>query len=280
MRRPKPIFAIAYDFDGTLAPGNMQEHSFIPALGAKASEFWTRSNQDAAASQGDPILLYMRHMLEGAHHAGVRVDRPAFRAHGATIPLFPGVEEWFARITEAGKQRGLDVQHFVISSGLREIIEGTAIRRHFEAVFASGFLYDQHDVAVAPALAVNYTNKTQYLFRINKGALDLGDHKAINAHLPVDQRPVPFSRMIYIGDGETDVPCFRLVKDQGGGSVAVYAPHTKGAKARAEALHQEDRVHFAVAADYGAGKALELRVLAFMDRAAAEARLNDLAAVA
>ncbi|MDO8944122.1 MAG: HAD family hydrolase, partial [Desulfobacterales bacterium] len=216
MRKPKPTFAIAYDFDGTLAPGNMQEHSFIPALGhKKATDFWSRSNEDAAKSQGDPILLYMRHMLEGAHHAGVKVDRKSFRDHGATIPLFPGVEDWFARINVAGKERGLDVQHFIISSGLRDIIEGTAIRKHFKAVFASGFLYDQHDVAVAPALAVNYTNKTQYLFRINKGALDLGDHKAINAHLPVDQRPVPFSRMLFIGDGETDVPCFRLVKDQG-----------------------------------------------------------------
>ena len=281
MRRPKPIFAIAYDFDGTLAPGNMQEHSFIPALGhKKASDFWTRSNKDAATSQGDPILLYMRHMLEGAHHAGVKVDRAAFRDHGATIPLFPGVEDWFARVTAAGKARGLDVQHFIISSGLRDIIEGTSIRKHFEAVFASGFLYDQHDGAVAPALAVNYTNKTQYLFRINKGALDLGDHKAINAHLPANQRPVPFSRMVYIGDGETDVPCFRLVKDQGGGSIAVYPPHKKGARARAERLFRDGRVHFAVPADYNEGKVLEQRVLAFMDRARAEAHLAALDAVA
>jgi hypothetical protein len=281
MRKPKPIFALAYDFDGTLAPGNMQEHSFIPALGHKtAADFWNRSNQDAITSLGDPILLYMRHMLEGANHAGVKVDRKSFRDHGATIPLFPGVEDWFERINTAGKARGLQVQHFIISSGLRDIIEGTPIRKHFEAVFASGFLYDQHDVAVAPALAVNYTNKTQYLFRINKGALNLGDHKAINAHLPPEMRPVPFSRMLYLGDGETDVPCFRLVKDQGGGSIAVYAPHKKGAKGKAEALHRDGRVHFVVPADYGAGKALEKRVLAFMDRAKAEAGLAGLDAVA
>lgn len=258
MRRPKPIFAIAYDFDGTLAPGNMQE---------------------AVRSQGDPILLYMRHMLEGARGAGVRVDRASLREHGKSIRFFPGVEDWFARVNAAGKARGLDVQHFIISSGLRDIIEGTPIRKHFRAVFASGFLYDQHDVATAPALAVNYTNKTQYLFRINKGALDLGDHAAINAHMPQEERPVPFSRMIFIGDGETDVPCFRLVKDQGGASIAVYTPGRKG-KARATALHKDGRVHSAVPADYGEGKALEQRVLAFMDRARAEACLAALDGVA
>jgi phosphoglycolate phosphatase-like HAD superfamily hydrolase len=277
MRKPKPIFAIAYDFDGTLAPGNMQEHSFIPALGhRKATDFWNRSNEEAVKSQGDPILLYMRHMLEGAHHAGVKVDRKSFRDHGGTIPLFPGVEDWFARVNTAGKERGLDVQHFIISSGMRDIIEGTAIRKYFKSVFASGFLYDQHDVAVAPALAVNYTNKTQYLFRINKGALDLGDHKAINARLPPEARPVPFSRMVFIGDGETDVPCFRLVKDQGGGSIAVYARGKINARARAKVLHEDGRVHFAVPADYSAGKALEERVLAFMDRARAETVLATL----
>lgn len=281
MRKPKPIFALAYDFDGTLAPGNMQEHSFIPALGIrKATDFWNRSNQQAADSQGDPILLYMRHMLEGAHHARVKVDRKSFQDHGATLPLFEGVEDWFARINAAGKDRGLEVQHFIISSGLRDIIEGTAIRKHFKGVFASGFLYDQHEVAVAPALAVNYTNKTQFLFRINKGALDLGDHKMVNAHIPHAERPVPFSRMIFVGDGETDVPCFRLVKEQGGGSIAVYAPHKKGARGKAEGLLKDGRVHFAVPADYRESKALEARVIAFMDRAAAEATLASLDPVA
>jgi hypothetical protein len=259
----------------------MQEHSFIPALGIEnGNEFWDRSNSEAADSQGDPILLYMRHMLEGARHNHVKVDRRSLRDHGATIPLFEGVGDWFARIKAAGQERGLEVQHFIISSGLRDIIEGTSIRRHFKAVFASGFLYDQHDVAVAPALAVNYTNKTQFLFRINKGALDLGDHHKVNAHVLPSERPVPFSRIVFIGDGETDIPCFRLTKDQGGGSIAVYAPGRKGARNRAERLLSDGRVHFAVPADYREGKALEKRVVAFMDRARAEASLASLEPVA
>lgn len=281
MRRSKPVFALAYDFDGTLAPGNMQEHSFIPALGIRnAKDFWTRSNEHAVASQGDPILLYMRSMLEGANHENVKVDRCSLKKHGATIPLFDGVEDWFHRTNIAGKQRGLEVQHFIISSGLRDIIEGSRIRHHFKAVFASGFLYDQHDVAVAPALAVNYTNKTQYLFRINKGALDLGDHHKVNAHIPLSERPIPFSRIVYIGDGETDVPCFRLVKEQGGGSIAVYPPSKRGARGRAEGLFSDGRVHFVVPADYREGKALERRVLAFMDRTRADASLACLDPVA
>jgi hypothetical protein len=172
------------------------------------------------------------------------------------------------------------VQHFIISSGLRDIIEGSRIRHHFKAVFASGFLYDQHDVAVAPALAVNYTNKTQYLFRINKGALDLGDHHKVNAHIPFSERPIPFSRIVYIGDGETDVPCFRLVKEQGGGSIAVYPPNKRGARGRAEGLLSDGRVHFVVPADYRESKALEQRVLAFMDRTRADANLAYLDPVA
>lgn len=278
MRKPKPIFAIAYDFDGTLAPGNMQEHSFIPALGMKAEEFWRESNTAAKAQEGDPILLYMHKMLEEAR-GKVPVRRRDFVDHGAKVKLFDGVEDWFPRITKAGRDLDLDVRHFIVSSGLREIIEGTPIGRRFERIYASAYLYDPNEVAITPALAINYTNKTQYLFRINKWKLDVADHRGVNAPMAKAERPVPFDRMIFVGDGETDVPCFRTVTEQGGTSIAVYRPRKPGAREKAEEFLHDERVRFVAPADYREGKPLEARVIAVMERAAAEARLLELDAV-
>jgi acyl-CoA dehydrogenase len=261
---PIPV-AIAYDFDGTLAPGNMQEHVFLPALDILPGVFWEKTNRLARDQQGDPILTYMHQMLQEARHANLPMRREDWIAHGRDIILFAGVEDWFDRINDASSARGIAVQHFVISSGLRELIEGTPIHRHLAKVFASGFLYDASDVAIAAAIAVNYTTKTQYLFRINKGALDIADNKAVNAYQPHDQRAVPFTNMIFIGDGETDIPCFRLVKEQGGHSIAVYDPEHETGPILGQRLIQEGRVHCAVAADYRGGGELEKRVLAVLD---------------
>jgi hypothetical protein len=261
--------AIAYDFDGTLAPGNMQEHVFLPKLGLDARAFWARCNQLAEEQQGDPILTYMHRMLVEAANADVPVRREDWAAHGAGISLFPGVEGWFDRVNAAGTARGLAVEHYVISSGLRELVEGTAIRRHFRAVFASGFLYNASGAAIAPAIAVNYTTKTQYLFRINKDALDLADNTAVNAYQPQDQRRVPFPNMIFIGDGDTDIPCFRTVKELGGHAIAVHPANDAGRAARTRKLIAEGRVHCAVPADYRAGGEIEHRVLSILDLLAA-----------
>lgn len=261
--------AIAYDFDGTLAPGNMQEHVFLPKLGIDPGAFWTRSNALARAQQGDPILTYMHRMLEEARHADVPMRREDWVEQGRGITLFPGVAEWFPRITAAGAARGLAVKHYVISSGLREMIDGTAIRPYLDAVFASGFLYNASGVAVGAAVAVNYTTKTQFLFRINKGAMDLADDRAVNAFQPPEQRVVPFPNMVFIGDGDTDIPCFRLVREQGGNSIAVFPPDDPQRAANGQRLIAEKRVHCAVLADYSPGAELERRVLAVLDLVAA-----------
>jgi phosphoserine phosphatase len=265
--------AIAYDFDGTLAPGNMQEHVFLPKLGLDPAAFWKRTNDLAREQQGDRILAYMHRMLVEAQHADIPMRRADWVAHGAGITLFPGVETWFQRIGEAAARRGLDVKHYVISSGLRELIEGTPIRPYFDAVFASGFLYNASGMAVGPAVAVNYTTKTQYLFRINKGALDLADDTAVNAWRRPEERPVPFTSMVFIGDGETDIPCFRLVKEQGGHSIAVFPDGDSRRADAARLLIEEGRVHCAVPADYRAGSELEARVLAVLDLLAARDRI-------
>ena len=208
--------ALIYDFDGTLAPGNMQDRQFIPDVGMTAAEFWQEVDTLAEANQADGILCYMFVMLEKAKNAGMKVRREDLVARSSDIEFFPGVEGWFDRINDHGREQGLAVEHYVISSGNSEIIEGTAIASRFKRIYASKFLYDHEGVAVWPAVAINFTTKTQYLFRINKGAYDWKDSSIINRFVPHDERPVPFPNMIYIGDGETDVPCFRLVKDLGG----------------------------------------------------------------
>lgn len=274
--KPTPLVFI-YDFDGTLAPGEMQEHSFIPAVGMKSRAFWKQSNDLAREAHGDRILLYMHLMLQEAIAHQLSRSREAFHEYGKGIKFFPGVEAWFQRINREGEKRGLAVKHYVISSGLLEMIEGTRIYPEFEKVFASTFLYDADGVAVGPALAINYTTKTQFLFRINKGALDLADDATVNAYIPKQDRAVPFENMVYIGDGSTDIPCFRLVREQGGTSVAVYDPAKPTLEGRAQKLIGEQRVDFVTAADYGKGSPLDAFMGAVMDAVAARARQRTLA---
>lgn len=214
----------------------MQEHHFIPRVGMNTKAFWREVRETAEKHQADQILVYMNLMRKKAAEAGVPFRRADFKAHGAELTLFPGVLDWFDRITEFGRDHEVKVEHYLITSGNEEIVAGTPIAGKFKKIFASKYMFDENDVATWPALAINYTTKTQYLFRINKGALDVTDDKAVNAFVPKQDRPVPFENMVFIGDGATDVPCFRLVKEQGGLSVAVYKPNTKGARAKAQQL--------------------------------------------
>ncbi|MCK4288517.1 MAG: haloacid dehalogenase-like hydrolase, partial [Bacteroidales bacterium] len=216
--------AIAYDFDGTLAPGNMQEHSFIPKLGIDNGDFWNESNKRAKKNDMDEILAYMQLMLQKANEKQIPITKKAFYKHGKEITFFRGIDTFFDRINQYAKERNVTIEHHIISSGLRDIISGTSISKYFKNIFASGYVYNSDDVAEWPALAINYTNKTQYLFRINKGINNSYDNSIINKFVAMDQRPVPFSRMIYIGDGETDVPAMKMIKYQGGTAIAVYDP--------------------------------------------------------
>jgi hypothetical protein len=270
--------AIAYDFDGTLAPGNMQEHSFIPGLGMKKEQFWNEAKAMAKREDMDEILAYMFVMLERSRDRWP-ITRKSFKRHGKTIKFFPGVASWFRRHNAYARQKGINLKHYIISSGLREMISGTPIAKEFEHVFASGFAYDRNEVAHWPALAVNYTNKTQYLFRINKGINNSFDNTRINAFVPNNLRPVPFSNMVYIGDGETDVPCMKMLKYQGGYSIAVYGSSRSksigkpSAKQTALKLIEEKRADYAVAADYKQDSELDRLIKRVIDAIAAEGRL-------
>lgn len=276
MTRKRIPFAIAYDFDGTLAPGNMQEYDFVPAIGMTRKAFWKEVNDLTRQHNADNILAYMMNMLDRANGAQVSVRKEDFMAFGRSVTLFGGVTDWFDRINGYGRQKGFNVAHYIISSGIREMIEGTPIAKEFAAIYASAFIYDHNGVAKWPALAVNYTTKTQFVFRINKGALNVYDNTRINEYIPKEDRPVPFEQMVFIGDGETDIPCFRLVKDQGGHAIAVYKPNTPGAKTIAQNLITEGRVNFIAPANYSEDGALDRFVKGVIDKCAADTALRQL----
>lgn len=245
MSYPDPVMAICYDFDGTMAPGNMQEHDFFPDLKITPAEFWKESNELAREHEVDPILAYMKLMLDKARLSGkVQISKSAFRKYGKSVDFFRGVKGWFDEINKYAEKKGVKLEHYVISSGLKEMIEGTPISRELKAIYASSFIYDQHEVAIWPANAVNYTTKTQYLYRINKGIESVTDNVAINEFVAEEDRRIPFSRMLFIGDGYTDVPCMKLVKNQGGHSIAVYSEDKEGGKNHALRLLRDGRVNF------------------------------------
>jgi hypothetical protein len=275
MARKHVELAICYDFDGTLSPGYMQNYDFIPKLGKKPKEFWGKVKELAKQQDGDEILIYMGQMLRDADHASVSVKKEEILKFGKDITLFEGVESWFKRINEYGRSKEISVTHYIVSSGLREMIEGTKIASEFKKIYASGFWYDHEGVARFPALGVNYTTKTQYLFRINKGVLDVWDRDRVNQYVDPRDRPVPFTNMIFLGDGETDIPCFRLVKDQGGHSVAVYKPGARGSGAKSIAirLKEEGRVNFAVPANYSEESELDLVIKGIISKVSAETNL-------
>ena len=270
-KRKSLSLAICYDFDGTLSPGNMQEHSYFPEIDTTPKEFWEQAKARAKEHDADEILAYMRLMIEKATvDTKVKVTHDSFSEYGNKLSFFDGVPEWFARINNYGKEQGAKIEHYIISSGIKDMIEGTAIAKHFKKIYASAFMYDQHGVAYWPAQAVNYTTKTQFLFRINKGQLDAWDNSQINAFVPKTKRHIPFTRMIYIGDGSTDVPCMKLVKAQGGYSIAVYQPRKTKMKRMADQLLKDDRVHYTAPADYTDGSLIDRQVKAVIRKMVAE----------
>ena len=262
-----PILAIMYDFDHTLSPRDMQEYGFIPDLGMEAVVFWNKCLKAMKRNQMDQILAYMYMMLEEAKGKLI-VNRNMLRALGKDVQLFDGVSDWFARVNEYARSRGLQPEHYIISSGLKEIIEGTPIAKEFKEIYAASFCYDEHGVACWPAMAVNYTSKTQFLFRVNKGVLDVTEHRALNEFMPEEKRRVPFSNMIYIGDGLTDVPSMKLTKLNGGHSIAVWQEN----EWVSNEMLLEGRVDFVVKADYSQGSEMEKTVFAVIDQIAASAK--------
>ncbi len=253
MRKRKPTVALIYDFDGTLSPLNMQEYDFLKAIGIKdKKKFWAENSEMVSQHNASNILCYMKLMREKAKAAHVSIKRQQFVDFGKSIELYNGVKEWFAEINKLGKRVGVNIEHYINSSGLKEMIEGTPIAKEFKEIYACSFMYED-DVAVWPSVAVDFTAKTQYLFMINKGISKISENSRVNEYKPYEERAIPFEHMLYFGDGETDIPCMKLVKQQGGYSFAVYKPHNSKKKAAAEKLVAEERVNFVCPADYSKG---------------------------
>ena len=276
-QEPKITAALIYDFDGTLAPGNMQEYDFIPAVGQSNREFWNDANSLAEEQDADMTLTCMARMIQEAKSKGLSLRREAFQESGRNIRLFPGVKEWFGRINAYAAARGVRVLHYINSSGLKEMIEGTPIAPEFRKIYACSFLYDVDGIAYWPAVAVNYTNKTQFIFKINKGVESVSDCKLVNQYIEERERPVPFSRMIYVGDGTTDIPCMRLVKNSGGHSIAVYNPASaKVGRKDLASLIRDNRVNHVCAADYTEGSEIDRLVKLIIDKIAVDFELQQL----
>lgn len=268
----KPIIAIMYDFDKTLCTRDMQEYTFIPSVGMDPDEFWNLTGKVAKAETMDSILTYMYCMVEKARETGIPLTRESLVACGKDIEYHKGVEEWFQRINRYAEQAGVIVEHYVLSSGLKEIIEGTSIAKYFKKIYACEFLYKDGQ-AYWPKMAVNYTNKTQFVYRINKGVLDINNNVDLNSSRPDSEKRVLFSNMIYIGDGLTDVPCMKLVKQSGGHSIAIYHP---GEDHNAAPLLKHKRVDWMFEADYSEGSELDRTMELLLKNLAYQNKLQEI----
>lgn len=275
--RKKPIVALVYDFDGTLSPGNMQEFGFIQAIGQSPAEFWRGSDEIAIQQDASNVLSYMKLMFDEAKRKGVILRREDFRRFGEQVELFEGVKEWFGLINEYGRKHGVIVEHYINSSGLTEMIEGTSIASEFKRIFACSFLYDKDGVAEWPGVAVDYTAKTQFLFKINKGILSVRDNILVNESQAEDRKRIPFPHMIYFGDGDTDVPCMKIVKMFGGHTIAVYNPENKRKVATARKLLAQGRASFMTPANYTKDGRTYHLVCSIIDKIAADYELARLA---
>ena len=270
MTGQRPIIAFLYDFDKTLCTTDMQNYAFIPSLGMTPADFWAEANGFGRQNRIDGILAYMYIMLREAERRNRPFTREDLVEKGRGIELFPGVEGWFGRVNAFGETQGVRVEHYVISSGLREIIEGASISREFKEIYASEFYYDPAGRPAWPKLAVNFTAKTQFVYRINKGVLDVSDDKTLNDSMPDDSKRVPFPNMIYMGDGLSDVPCMKMMRAYGGQAIAVYQ---SGNRAGVEELLAKRRVDFIFPADYREGTGLDTTVKDIIRKIAVADRL-------
>ena len=261
------VVALLYDFDGTLAPGNMHEHGFIEKMGMSINEFWHKSDTLASQQNADSNLAYMWLTLEEAKRLGT--TKKDFMSYGKNIKYFKGVEEWFDRINSYGKSLGITIEHYLISSGLSEIVEGMSVYPKFTRIYANRYMYDANGVAMWPARIVNYTDKTQYLYRISKGCLDECD-KSVNNRS--NEIRVPFKNMLYFGDGLTDVPCMAILQENGGHCIGVYTPHKS--KKNAEKLIADKRVNMIAPANYSEGSAIDKYVKALLSKIKADSELE------
>lgn len=271
----RPVLAICYDFDKTLTPNDMQAQGYIQSVGYEVDKFWAESNAFAREHDMDSNLGYMYKMVREAE-GNILFKKEALAEYGSKVVMFPGVEEWFDRIRKYGDDHGVIVEHYIISCGLKEMIEGTAMAKAgaFEKIYASAFCYNDRGIAIWPAQVVNYTNKTQFLFRISKGVLDIND-PGVNEYFSPDEIRIPFRNMVYIGDSDTDIPCMKLVNAYGGHSIGVYDPETQD-KSKVYRMVKDRRIRYYAAADYREDTEMDTLVKAIIHKTAAGEILEEM----
>ena len=269
-----PVLAICYDFDKTLSPDDMQAQGFIQSLNVDVNEFWKESNTLAKGHDMDNNLAYM-YMMATKSYGKQFLTKEVLADYGSKVALYNGVSTWFERIRQYGLKQGVQIEHYIISSGLKEMIEGTEMAKNgaFKKIYASAFMFDDKGVAVWPAQAINYTNKTQFLFRIQKGVLDIND-PGVNDYIRPEEQRVPFRNMIYIGDSDTDIPCMSLVNVNGGHSIGVYDPDSKN-KDKVYKMMQHHRIRYYAPADYTDGSDLDTVVKQIIQKTAAYEALEQ-----
>lgn len=268
----KTKIAIIYDFDKTLCTEDMQNYSFIPKMGMTPKEFWGRTTEFSNKEHVEKILSYMYVMLDVAKEKNIPLTKKFLNECGKNVKLFPGVDTWFKRINAYGKERNIIVEHYLCSSGNKEIVEGCQIYKEFKAVFGCEFLFDSvTKEAKWPKNAINYTQKTQYIFRISKGALDISDDDTVNKK--VNKRAIEMSNMIYLGDGLTDIPCMVLMNDNSGASIAIAKDESNNTTRQ---LLKDKRVHYVMKPNYKEGSRLENIVKSIIDKCAITTKLHNL----
>lgn len=275
-KEKNPVLAICYDFDKTLSPDDMQAQGYIQAVyDGDVPSFWKESNAMAEKYDMDTNLAYMYKMVHEAR-GRIVLTRKSLEEYGSKVKLFPGVETWFERINKYGEGKGVLVEHYIISSGLKEMIEGTSVAKSgaFTKIYASSFMFDEKDVPIWPAQVVNFTNKTQFLFRIEKGILDVNDSGVNDSFLPEEYR-VPFRNIVYIGDSDTDIPCMKLVNSYGGHSIGVYNNDTLD-KSKVYKMLNDNRIKYFAPADYSPRSELDELVKAIVDRTATNELLENI----
>ncbi len=258
---PKPIVALLYDFDKTLSTTDMQNYTFIPALGLTPAEFWGDVTKFSDKTGMEKILSYMYVMVEYAKKQGIKMDREFLNDCGKDIKFLPGVHHWFQRINQYGEEHGVKVEHYLVSSGTKEIVEGCSIAKEFTEIFGCEYYFNEQGEAVWPKYAINYTQKTQFVFRIAKGVQDATDDDSVNRK--TSSYRVPYSNIIYIGDGMTDTACMTLVKRNGGKSIAVYGDTANADEVKQ--MYTDGRVNFICRADYTSGSDIEKVIQLLID---------------
>lgn len=271
----KNTIAFMYDYDETLSHGYMQDHSLIPMLGFEVSDFWSNVNEFGKRMNMDNVLAYLYKIVEFAEKRNINISKQRMFELGKGIRYFDGVTTWFDRINEFGKSLGLNIEHYIISSGMKEIIEGTEIADKFKKIFACSYVYDENDKPIWPCIAINYTNKTQYLFRIRKNQMEDLNSSGVNEYLEEVEK-LPYKNMFYFGDGMTDVPCMKLLKSKGGNSIAVYDPTSEKAKHTSEKLFKDKRVDYKVKADYTDGSDLDQIVKSLLIKLSEENKIAQI----